>query len=92
MKRDAASFSYAERKAQMKQRNKAAKAVKDCEQKIASMEKRIAELNSLLSDPANASDMTLVTEYISTQRTLDAENERWMMLAEELERMELTGL
>ena len=36
--------------------------------------------------------MTLVTEYISTQRTLDAENERWMMLAEELERMELTGL
>lgn len=92
VKRDAASFSYAERKAQMKQRNKAAKAVKDCEQKIASMEKRIAELNSLLSDPANASDMTLVTEYISTQRTLDAENERWMMLAEELERMELTGL
>ena len=92
VKRDAASFSYAERKAQMKQRNKAAKAVKDCEQKIASMEKRIAELNSLLSDPANASDMTLVTEYTSTQRTLDAENERWMMLAEELERMELTGL
>lgn len=92
VKRDAASFSYAERKAQMKQRNKAVKAVKDCEQKIASMEKRIAELNSLLSDPANASDMTLVTEYISTQRTLDAENERWMMLAEELERMELTGL
>ena len=92
VKRDAASFSYAERKAQMKQRNKAAKAVKDCEQKIASMEKRIAELNSLLSDPANASDMTLVTEYISIQRTLDAENERWMMLAEELERMELTGL
>ena len=92
VKRDAASFSYAERKAQMKQRNKAAKAVKDCEQKIASMEKRIAELNSLLSDSANASDMTLVTEYISTQRTLDAENERWMMLAEELERMELTGL
>ena len=92
VKRDAASFSYAERKAQMKQRNKAAKAVKDCEQKIASMEKRIAELNSLLSDPANASDMTLVTEYTSTQRTLDAENERWMMLAEELERMELMGL
>ena len=82
------SLSYADRKAQMKQRNKAAKAVKDSETKIASMEKRIAELNSLLSDPANASDMTLVTEYTSTQRALDEENERWMTLSEELEKLD----
>ena len=82
------SLSYADRKAQMKQRNKAAKAVKDSETKIASMEKRIAELNSLLSNPANASDMTLVTEYTSTQRALDEENERWMTLSEELEKLD----
>ena len=79
--------TYAERKERMKKITKAEKAVKECESKIAAMEKRIAELNNLLMNPANASDMTLVSEYTSTQRALDAENERWMERSEELEKL-----
>ena len=79
--------TYAERKERMKKITKAEKAVKECESKIAVMEKRIAELNDLLMNPANASDMTLVSEYTSTQRALDAENERWMERSEELEKL-----
>ena len=71
----------------MKKITKAEKAVKECESKIAAMEKRIAELNDLLMNPANASDMTLVSEYTSTQRALDAENEQWMERSEELEKL-----
>ena len=79
--------TYAERKERMKKITKAEKAVKECESKIAVMEKRIAELNDLLMNPANASDMTLVSEYTSTQRALDAENEQWMERSEELEKL-----
>ena len=67
--------------------NKVEKAVKECEARIASMEKRIAELNELLSDVNNASDMTLVSEYTSVQRALDSENEKWMELSETLEEL-----
>ena len=79
--------TYAERKERMKKITKAEKVVKECESKIAAMEKRIAELNDLLMNPANASDMTLVSEYTYTQRALDAENERWMERSEELEKL-----
>ena len=79
--------TYAKRKERMKKITKAEKAVKECESKIAAMEKRIAELNDLLMNPANASDMTLVSEYTSTQRALDTENERWMERSEELEKL-----
>ena len=79
--------TYAERKERMKKITKAEKAVKECESKIAAMEKRIAELNDLLMNPANASDMTLVSEYTYTQRALDAENEQWMERSEELEKL-----
>ena len=79
--------TYAERKERMKKITKAEKAVKECESKIAAMERRIAELNDLLMNPANASDMTLVSEYTSTQRALDAENEQWMERSEELEKL-----
>ena len=77
--------SYAQRKERMKKVSKAEKAVKECEARIASMEKRIGELNTLLSDVNNASDMTLVSEYTSVQRALDSENEKWMELSETLE-------
>ena len=51
------------------------------------MEKRITELNTILSQPENASNMELVTEYTSIQRALDAENERWMELNEKMEEL-----
>jgi ATP-binding cassette subfamily F protein 3 len=51
------------------------------------MEKRIKEIDELLMQPENASDMTLVTEYTSTKRSLDEEVERWEKLCETLESM-----
>ena len=78
---------YLQRKEQQKKVRKLKRSIEESEAKIASMEKRIAELNALLSKPENASDMELVTEYTTTQRALDKENERWMMLNEKMEEL-----
>ena len=61
--------------------------MKESETKIEKMENRLKELDELLMIPENASDMTLVTEYTSTKRSLDEEVERWEKLSEELERL-----
>lgn len=76
---------YLQRKEQQKKVRKLKRSIEESEAKIASMEKRIAELNTILSQPENASNMELVTEYTSVQRALNAENERWMELSQELE-------
>ena len=76
---------YAERKEQQKRQKRAEKAVEESEKKIAKMEQRLKELDSLLCDPKNASDMTLVTEYTDIKRQLDEEVERWEQLSEEAE-------
>ena len=81
----AGALSYAERKEQQKKIKKAQRAVEESEKKIAQMEERKSELDSLLMNPENASDMKLVTEYTELQKGLDEENERWMELSEELE-------
>ena len=81
------AVSYAERKEQQKRLNKAEKAVKESEQKIEKMEARLKELDTLLCDPQNAADMTLVTEYTDTKRQLDAEVERWEELSMTMEEM-----
>ena len=78
---------YLQRKEQQKKVRKLKRSIEESEAKIASMEKRIAELNTILSQPENASNMELVTEYTSVQRTLDAENERWMELNEKMEKL-----
>ena len=80
-------LSYAERKEQQKRKNRAEKAVKESEAKIEKMEQRIRELDELLMQPENASDMTLVTEYTSTKKCLDEEVERWEKFCETLESM-----
>jgi len=77
--------SYAERKEQQKKIRKAQRAVDDSEAKIAKLEARKSELDELLMAPENASNMELVTEYTNLQRELDEENERWLILSEELE-------
>ncbi len=77
--------SYAEHKEQQKKIRKAEKAVKDCEQRIASMEKRKKEIDDLLMKPENATNMDLVTEYTSLMQKLDEENDNWLTLSEELE-------
>ena len=77
--------NYAEHKEQQKKIRKAERAVEESEKKIAKMEERLKELDTLLCDPQNASDMTLVTEYTDTKRALDEEVGRWEKLSEELD-------
>jgi ATP-binding cassette subfamily F protein 3 len=81
------ALSYAEHKEQQKRIKRGEKAVKESEAKIEKMEQRLKELDELLMVPENASDMTLVTEYTSTKRSLDEEVERWEKLSEELEKL-----
>ncbi len=74
---------------QQKILRKAERAVEESEKKIAKMEERLKELDALLCDPKNASDMTLVTEYTDTKRQMDSEVERWEKLSEELENLQV---
>ena len=83
------ALSYAERKEQQKKIRKAQRAVEESEAKIAKLEARKGELDELLMAPENASNMELVTEYTNLQRELDEENERWMVLSEELETLNI---
>ena len=78
-------ISYAEHKEQQKKIRKAEKAVKESEAKIEKLEARKAEIDALLMKPENATNMELVTEYTNLMKTLDEENDRWMILSEELE-------
>ena len=79
------SSAYAEHKARQKKIRKAQRAVEEAEAKIAELEARKQKLDELLMIPENASDMELVTEYTDIQRELDEENDRWMVLSENLE-------
>ena len=81
----ASKQDYAERKEQQRRQKRAEKAVEESEKKISKMEQRLKELDTLLCNPKNASDMTLVTEYTDTKRQLDEEVERWEKLSEEME-------
>ena len=79
--------SYAERKEKQKKLNKAEKAVKECEGRIAKMEDRIKELDTLLCKPENCADMVLITEYTDIKRKLDEENDQWLILSEKAEEL-----
>lgn len=79
------SSAYAEHKARQKKIRKAQRAVEETEAKIVELEARKQKLDELLMIPENASDMELVTEYTDIQRELDEENDRWMVLSENLE-------
>lgn len=78
--------SYEAHKAQQKKIRKVQRAVKESEKKIAKMEARVKELDSMFMKPENASNMELVTEYTDLKRALDEENDRWLLLSEELEK------
>ena len=78
---------YIERKEQQKKIRKAEKAVEDAEKSIAGLEERLKQLDMKLSQPENASDISLVNEYTEVKRKLDEEVERWEQLAEEAERI-----
>lgn len=78
--------SYETHKAQQKKIRKVQRAVEESEKKIAKMEARVKELDSMFMKPENASNMELVTEYTDLKRALDEENDRWLLLSEELEK------
>ena len=78
------TLDYAERKEQQKRIRRIEKCVKESEFKIEKMETRLKELDELLMQPENASDMTLVMEYTSTKKCLDEEMDHWEKLNEEL--------
>ena len=80
---------YSERKEQQRRIRRAEKAVEESENKISKIEQRLKELDLLLCDVANASDMTLVTEYTSLKRQMDEEVERWEKQSEELEKLKI---
>jgi len=77
--------NYEERKERQRQLRKMEKAVKDSENKVAQMEKRLAELDQVLCTPEGASDMEIVNEYTSVKEALDKEIENWENLSLELE-------
>ena len=79
--------NYAEHKEQQKRLRKAERAVEESERKISDMERRLKELDGLLMDPANASNMEFVTEYTTVKKALDEEVERWERLSEEYEQL-----
>ena len=78
-------LSYAEHKEQQKKIRKAEKAVKESEAKIETLEQKIKSLDAKLCRPEHAADMDLIAEYTETKRELDEENDRWMLLSEQLE-------
>ena len=51
---------------------------------LVEVEQRIKELDALLADSKNASNMELVTEYTTIKQNLDEENEQWFTLSESL--------
>lgn len=77
-------LSYAEHKELQKKISRARKAVKTSEENIAAMEKRIKELDRLLLDRKNASNMEMINEYARTKEKLEKENENWFILSEKL--------
>lgn len=80
-------ISYAEHKEQQKKIRRAEKLVEESEKKIAALEARIKELNEALCKPEGASDMKLINEYTTIKSLMDEEEDRWTLLAEELEKL-----
>lgn len=67
---------------------KAEKEVKESEEKIMLLENKIADLNVLLMQPENSSNMQLVAEYPILQKQLEDETEVWSNSMERLERLQ----
>ena len=79
--------SYAEHKELQKQIRRTEKLISECEKRIESMENRITELDGILCTPEGASNMELITEYTSIKKCIEAEENKWTDLSEELEKL-----
>ncbi len=76
---------YKARKELQRRATKLKREIEASERKITAWQERIDELDSILSQPENASNLDLVSEYTALRKNIDEEEERWTMLAEELE-------
>ena len=76
---------YLEHKERQKKLTRLKKAVEKSEAAIEKLEKRLAEMDELLMNPENASDMGIVDEYTATRKKLDEEVDNWEKLSEEYE-------
>lgn len=85
--KSAVKSNYQEHKERQKKITKLKKEIDKSETSIASLEDRLKELDTLLMQPENASNMDIVADYTSTKEKLDAEVDNWEKLSEELEGM-----
>ncbi|EFN90865.1 ABC-F family ATP-binding cassette domain-containing protein [Prevotella amnii] len=83
---------YAKRKELQKRIKKAERVVELLEKKIDSLEARKKELDAMLMQEENASNMDLVNEYTILQQNIDAENDNWLKNSEILEELKKEGL
>ncbi|MDY6206986.1 MAG: ATP-binding cassette domain-containing protein [Prevotella sp.] len=79
--------SYAEHKEQQRRLSRLEKTVKDTEKNIEQYERHLKELDAILCQPENASNMNYVNEYVSSKQQLEEEVERWEKASEELEQL-----
>lgn len=78
-------MTYAQRKERQKMVSRIQKKINEAEKRIETLESRLGELDTMLCDPKNAADMSLVNEYTDTQQRLDKEMADWERLSEQLE-------
>lgn len=84
-KEEADAMTFAQRKELQKVINRLQKQVKESESKIEKWETRLHELDTILYDPANASNMELINEYTDIRNKLENEEMKWTSLSEQLE-------
>ncbi len=84
-KEEADTMTFAQRKELQKVINRLQKQVKESESKIEKWETRLHELDTILYDPANASNMELINEYTDIRNKLENEEMKWTSLSEQLE-------
>ena len=78
---------YTERKERQRKIRRLEKSVSEIERAIGKLEARIKELDAMLSTPEGASDMTTVTEYMSTKKLIDDKTDQWEQLSLSLDDM-----
>ena len=78
-------LSYEERKARNKQYSKIEKLIQESESRIEKLEARLKELDTILCQSENASNMTLINEYTTLSKSLDEETGKWEKSIEKLE-------
>ncbi len=83
------SSDYKARKELQRRATMLRREIETSEKKIMAWQERIDQLDSILSQPENASNLDLVSEYTALRKNIDDEEERWTMLAEELEKIKL---